>query len=138
MKAQVLLRCPGWPTPAAVRWMTWHGQASGCTKQEVGPLLAVLCLELLSYVTTQQQTATPHMRNAVHGVPQCSLPRCAVTWCAMSYHAGQRTYLADAEQQVKAHFRQLDLESPGSWLPSLDNMGFAAGAYLYLYCTYSL
>jgi hypothetical protein len=56
----------------------------------------------------------------------------------MSCRAGERSYLADAEQQVKAHFRELNLESPDSWLPSLNNMGFAAGTYLHPYCTYSL
>jgi hypothetical protein len=41
--------------------------------------------------------------------------------------AGTGAYLADAELQLKAHFRQLDLSAPGSWMPGLDNVGFAAG-----------
>lgn len=41
---------------------------------------------------------------------------------------GVASYLADAELQLKAHSRQLDLSKASSWVPSIDNMGFAAGA----------
>jgi hypothetical protein len=53
-----------------------------------------------------------------------------MTWCyPVVRHAGKRAYLADAEQQLKAHFRQLDLGVASSWVPSLDSMGFAAGKH---------
>jgi len=40
--------------------------------------------------------------------------------------AGVPAYLADAELQLAAHWRQQDPTISSSWLPSLDNMGFAA------------
>jgi hypothetical protein len=41
--------------------------------------------------------------------------------------SGTAAYLSDAEQHFRAHARQLDLTAAASWLPGLDNMGFAAG-----------
>lgn len=42
--------------------------------------------------------------------------------------AGAAMYLAEAEVYMKLHSnRELNLSTPEAWIPSLDNMGFAAG-----------
>jgi hypothetical protein len=48
---------------------------------------------------------------------------------------GEHAYLSDAELQLKAHYRQIDLAATRTWVPSLDNMGFAAGGMTLLCIT---
>lgn len=54
-------------------------------------------------------------------------PACGFVSYALT-PTGVGSYLSDAEMQLKAHFRQLNLKDKHTWMPGLDNVGFAAGA----------